>query len=150
MTILLNKWQLRLRLSLACCCSPDTEATSVESLVRLSLLPDHPVAALICKATALSCWCDRCHHPQATKQELGWNDHVASCFQRQLRVYKDRRMFLYRNILLWIKASRRATATMRWVSAVSQNDLEKMLLSPCCNELDSDRATGVPRSSQGP
>ncbi len=50
MTILLNKWQLRLPQSLACCCSPDTEATSVESLVRLSLLPDHPVAALICIA----------------------------------------------------------------------------------------------------
>ncbi len=49
MTILLNKWQLRLPQTLACCCSPDTKAASVESLVRLSLLPDHPVAALICK-----------------------------------------------------------------------------------------------------
>ncbi len=50
MTILLDKWQLRLPQSLACCCSPDTEAASVESVARLLLLPDHPVAALINKA----------------------------------------------------------------------------------------------------
>jgi len=46
LTGLLNDWQLRLPQSLACCCSLDKEAASVESVVRLSLLPDHPVADL--------------------------------------------------------------------------------------------------------
>jgi len=35
--------------SLVCCCSPDKEAASVY-VARLLLRPDHPVAALICKA----------------------------------------------------------------------------------------------------
>jgi len=54
-TVLLINWQRRLPQSFACCRFPDKEADSVESVVKLSLPPDHPVVALISKTF----WCLR-------------------------------------------------------------------------------------------